>query len=113
MVSTLTGVAVSRIDIDPVAIDAFAWASRVALRPSQPTGAFPVWPSPISGCDLREVGLPESLMGRASATTQPSAGEWQLAQAVLPDAEMRGSKNSAWPRSTSAGFSIATGGGRR
>src|SRR4029077_2538157 len=94
MVSTFTGVAVSRIDMEPVAIDALACASREALRPSQPTGALPAWPIPISGCDLRDVGLPESLMGRASVTTQPSSGAWQLAQAVFPEAEMRLSKNS-------------------
>ena len=38
IVSTFTGASVSRIDIEPVAIDALAWASSVGLRPSQPTG---------------------------------------------------------------------------
>src|SRR5580700_2702263 len=110
MVSTLTGVPVSRIDMEPAAIEFLACASRLGLRPSQPTGAFPVWPNPISGCDLRALGLPESLSGRASVTTQPSFGAWHPAQEVLPDAEMRESKNSSRPRSTSALFSIGVGG---
>ena len=42
--STLTGVGVSRIDIDPVEMDDFACASNVGLRPSQPMGAFPACP---------------------------------------------------------------------
>jgi hypothetical protein len=33
------GVSVSRIDIEPVAMELLAWASRLALRPSQPTRA--------------------------------------------------------------------------
>ena len=61
MTSTFTGASVSRIDIEPVSIEALACASSVGLRPSQPTGASPAWPSPISGCDLRDVSLPESL----------------------------------------------------
>ena len=69
MISTFTGVLVSRIDIEPVAIEDFACASSVALRPSQPTSALPAWPSPISGCELRDVGLPESLIGCASVST--------------------------------------------
>ena len=95
--STFTGVAVSRIDIEPVAIDDFACASSVALRPSQPTGALPAWPMPISGCDLRDVSLPESFRLRASVTAQPRCGKWQVAQAVLPDAESCGSKNRSRP----------------
>ena len=38
--STFTAVSVSRIDIEPVAIEDFACASSEALRPSHPTGAF-------------------------------------------------------------------------
>src|SRR5205823_3055186 len=99
--------------MEPVAMDALACASREALRPSQPTGALPAYPSPINGCDLREVSLPESLRLLASVTAQPSWGKWQLAQLVLPEAEIRGSKNRSRPRSTSAWFSIGRGGGRR
>src|SRR3954470_14236801 len=99
--STFTGVSVSRIDIEPVAIEDFACASRLALRPSQPTGAS-IWPTPISGCDLREVGLPESLRLRGSVTAQPRSGLWQPTQDDVPDAETRESQNSMRPRSTSA-----------
>src|ERR1700693_1714198 len=114
MVLTLTGVPASLNDIEPVEIEFFACASRLGLRPSQPTDAFAAaWPNPISGCDLRALGLPESLSGRASVTTQPSSGAWQPAQAVLPDAEMRVSKNSSRPRLTSALFPTVVGGGRR
>ena len=113
MMSTFTGASVSRIDIEPVSIEALACASSVGLRPSQPTGASPAWPSPISGCDLREVSLPESLRLFASVTPQPSAGKWQLAHAVVPEAESRGSKNSARPSPTRAAFSTGRGGGRR
>src|SRR5712671_4835721 len=113
MTSTLTGASVSRIDIEPVAIDAFACPSKLGLRPSQPTGALPAYPSPIRGCDFRAVGLPESLMGWGSVTTQPSSGIWQLAQAVLPDAEIRGSKKRSRPRSARTLFSTGLGGGRR
>jgi hypothetical protein len=60
--STFTGVAVSRIDIEPVAIDDLACASSVTLRPSQPFGTpSGIWPTPSSVCDLREVSLPEAL----------------------------------------------------
>ena len=113
MTSTFTGASVSRIDIEPVSIEALACASSVGLRPSQPTGASPAWPSPISGCDLRDVSLPESLRLFASVTPQPSAGKWQLAHAVVPEAESRGSKNSARPSPTRAAFSTGRGGGRR
>ena len=41
MTSTFTGVAVSRIDMEPVATDDLTCASSVALRPSHPTGALP------------------------------------------------------------------------
>ena len=113
MISTFTGASVSRIDIEPVSIEALACASSVGLRPSQPTGASPAWPRPISGCDLREVSLPESLRLFASVTPQPSAGKWQLAHAVVPEAESRGSKNSARPSPTRAAYSTGRGGGRR
>src|SRR4029078_3772803 len=113
MISTFTGELVSRIDIDPVAIEDFVCASSVALRPSQPISALPAWPSPISGCDLREVGLHESLIGWASVTTYPSSGRWQLAQDVLPDAEMRVSKKRSRPRLASALFSTGSAAGRR
>src|SRR5712691_65518 len=109
--STLTGVLVSRIDMEPVAIDDFACASRLALRPSHPNGPSPAWPNPINGCDLRDVSLPESLRLLASVTPQPSSAKWQLAQAVVPEAEMRGSKNSSRPRSTSAQLSTGRAGG--
>src|SRR5919112_963407 len=68
---------------------------------------------PTSGCDLRAVSLPESLVLRASFTPQPSSGKWQLAQLVLAEAESCGAKNSSRPRSTSAAFSTGRGGGRR
>ena len=70
-----TDTALSRMDMEPVAMELLACASSVALRPSQPIGAFPAWPSPMSGCDLRDVSLPESLTLRASVTTQPSSGK--------------------------------------
>ena len=101
MISTLTGVGVAFIDIEPPAIDDFACASSVGLRPSQPTGAFPAWPIPTSGCDRREVSLPESFLLLVSVTAQPSCGRWQVTQAVFPDADSAGSKNSSRPRSTS------------
>ena len=56
---------------------------------------------PISGCERREVSLPESFRLFWSVTAQPSCGRWQVTQAVLPDAEIVGSKNSSRPRSTS------------
>src|SRR5262249_24017263 len=102
----------SCIDIEPVTIELLAWASRLAFRPSQPKGPLPACPSPISGCDLREVSLPESLRLRASLTTQPSSGKWQLAQAVLPEAEICGSRKSSQPRATSQEFATGTAGGR-
>jgi hypothetical protein len=40
MTSSLTGVGVSRIDIEPVATDDLACASSVGLRPSHPNGAL-------------------------------------------------------------------------
>src|SRR4051812_44701540 len=101
------------MDMEPVAMEDLACASSDALRPSQPTGASPACPMPVSGCDLREVSLPESLRLRASVTPQPSSGKWQLAHAVLPEAEICGAKNRSRPRSTSAWFSIGRGGGRR
>src|SRR4029079_9188624 len=113
MIAPLPGELVSRIDIDPVAIEDFACASSVALRPSQPTSALPAWPSPINGCDLRDVGFPESLIGCASITTYASWAESQRAQAVLHDAEMRVSKNRSRPRLASAVFSIGSAAGRR
>ena len=72
--STFTGVGVAFIDIEPVAIDDFACASSVGLRPSQPTGAFPICPMPISGCERREVSLPELFLLFWSVTAQPSCG---------------------------------------
>src|SRR5262245_43138919 len=101
MISILTGVSVSCIDIEPLTTELLAWASRLALRPSHPKGPLPAYLSPSSGCDLREVSLPESLRLRASVTTQPSSGKWQLAQAVLPEAEICGSKKSSRPSATS------------
>jgi hypothetical protein len=85
--STFTGLFVCRIDIEPVATEDLICASSVALRPSHPTGALLAWPMPTSGCDLRDVGVPESLRLRGSVTPHPRSDEWQLAQAVLPEAE--------------------------
>src|SRR5262245_10592783 len=111
MISTLTGVSVSRIDIEPVATDDFAWASSVAFRPSQPNGPS-ACPMLIRGCDLRDVSLPESLRLFISVVPQPRYGKWQLAHAVLPDAEIRGSQKRLRPNSTSGLFSVGFGGGR-
>jgi hypothetical protein len=71
IISTFTGVSVWRIDIEPVEIEALACASNVALRPSHPIGAPSAWPMPISGCDRREVSLPESARLLGSAVPQP------------------------------------------
>ena len=69
--STLTGVSVSRIDIEPVPMEDFACASSVGLRPSQPMGDASAWPMPISGCDRRDVNFPESLRLFGSVVLQP------------------------------------------
>ena len=72
---TGTGLPVSRADIAPVDTEFFACASSVALRPSQPKVApVSICPIPISGCDLREVSLPESLRLRASVPAQARSG---------------------------------------
>jgi hypothetical protein len=76
-------------------------------------GALPAWPMPISGCDLREVSLPDPLRLLTSSTPQPSSAKWQLAHAVLPEAEICGEKNSSRPNSISAGLSTGRGAGRR
>src|SRR5215207_7061798 len=70
--SIFTGVSVSRIHIEPVPIEALAWASSEALRPSHPVSFVSAWPRPISGCDLREVNFPESL--RLFASRGPRRG---------------------------------------
>src|SRR5262249_42527745 len=38
-----------------------------------------------------------------SASDQPSAGLWQLAQEMTPEPDKRGSKNNIWPRATFSG----------
>ena len=68
--STFFGVSVWRMDMEPVVIEDLACASKVGLRPSQPTGPM-AWPMPISGCDRREVSLPELLRLFASVVAQP------------------------------------------
>src|SRR5215204_5791323 len=73
--STFTGVSVSRMDIEPVAIEAFACSSSEALRPSQPTTFVSAWPSARSGCDLREVNFPESLRLFASRGSPSKVGQ--------------------------------------
>jgi hypothetical protein len=112
IISAFTGVSVSRIDIEPVAIDALAWASSEALRPSHPASFVSAWPRPITGCDLREVNFPESLRLFASRVAQASSGKWQVPHEVLPEADRRSSQNSARPSSTRAGFSGAWTRGR-
>ena len=67
---------------------------------------------PSSGCDLRDVSLPESFRLRGSMDGPADCGRWQLAHEVLPEAEARGSKNTCRPRSTSALSATGRGCGR-
>ncbi len=114
MTSTFTGASVSRIDIEPVAIEALACASSVGLRPSQPTGASPAWPMPDQRLRLarRELaGIVAAASRRSRPSRAPGSGSSRRPSCRRRRAAAR--RTAPGRARRAAAFSTGRGGGRR